>query len=152
MQDNGFQIAFCETNLRWLAGEPPSDERTRKQQKMVEEIARLKDSVAPNSELDRSHLHTVHAADCAVALNGRHACSCKTNAEAETSARSDDSSPAHCYVAGDRVQMTDAHKERGKTGTVRYWKDGLGAVVLDDGRVFFPTAQQVEPHNKTLCP
>jgi len=40
--NNNFQITFCETNLRWLAGEPPSEERTRKEQKMVSEIARLK--------------------------------------------------------------------------------------------------------------
>jgi len=42
MKNKEFQITFCETNLRWLAGEPPSDERTRKQQAMMQEIDRLK--------------------------------------------------------------------------------------------------------------
>jgi len=37
-----FQITFCETNLRYLAGEPPSEEVTRKQKFMVDEIDRLK--------------------------------------------------------------------------------------------------------------
>jgi len=41
MKDD-FQITFCETNLRWLEGEPPSEERTRKQQAMVSEIERLR--------------------------------------------------------------------------------------------------------------
>lgn len=41
-KNNDFQITFCETNLRWLAGEPPSDERDRKMQVMVLEIERLK--------------------------------------------------------------------------------------------------------------
>jgi len=36
-----FQIVWCETNLRWLAGEPVSDERTRKERYMVSEIERL---------------------------------------------------------------------------------------------------------------
>ncbi len=42
MKNNEFQITFCETNLRWLNGEPPSGERTRKQQTMMQEIDRLK--------------------------------------------------------------------------------------------------------------
>ena len=42
MKTNDFQIAFCETNLRWLAGEPPSEERTQKEKFFVSEIERLK--------------------------------------------------------------------------------------------------------------
>ncbi len=41
MKNNDFQIAWCETNLRWLVGEPPSDERTRRIQAMISEIERL---------------------------------------------------------------------------------------------------------------
>jgi hypothetical protein len=36
-----FQIVWCEDNLRWLAGDPPSEERTRRQEYMTSEIARL---------------------------------------------------------------------------------------------------------------
>jgi hypothetical protein len=42
--NNEFQIAFCETNLRWLAGEPVSEERTRKEQFMISEIKRLSET------------------------------------------------------------------------------------------------------------
>ncbi len=41
MKDNGFQIVWCENNLRYLAGEPPSEERSRKEQFMLSEIERL---------------------------------------------------------------------------------------------------------------
>lgn len=41
-----FAIAWCETNLRWLAGDPPSEERTRKEQINVCEIERLKSELA----------------------------------------------------------------------------------------------------------
>jgi len=36
-----FNIAWCETNLRWIAGEPPSEERDRKLAFNVAEITRL---------------------------------------------------------------------------------------------------------------
>lgn len=41
-QNRAFRITWCETNLRWLAGEPPSEENTKRKDYMVREIKRLK--------------------------------------------------------------------------------------------------------------
>lgn len=42
LKNKEFQRTFCENNLRWLAGDPPSDERTQKMQYMQSEIERLR--------------------------------------------------------------------------------------------------------------
>jgi len=41
-ENTEFNIAFCETNLRWLAGNPESPENTKKIEKVKKEITRLK--------------------------------------------------------------------------------------------------------------
>lgn len=41
-----FQITWCENNLGYLAGEPASEERTRKENFMKSEIVRLNKSLA----------------------------------------------------------------------------------------------------------
>lgn len=43
-KNTAFQIAFCETNLRWIAGEQPSEARDRRQLTMCREIERLNKS------------------------------------------------------------------------------------------------------------
>ncbi len=35
-----FNIVWCESNLRWLAREPQSEERTRKEKCMIAQIER----------------------------------------------------------------------------------------------------------------
>jgi len=57
MKNNDFQIVSCETNLRWLAGEPPSEERTRQTQKMVDEIKRLTEESLSNEGANDNENH-----------------------------------------------------------------------------------------------
>jgi len=54
MKNNDFQIAFCETNLRWLAGDPPSEERAQKVRAMVREIERLNDTYQEEEPMMRT--------------------------------------------------------------------------------------------------
>jgi hypothetical protein len=41
-ENTEFNITFCETNLRWLSGNPESPENTKKIEKTKKEISRLK--------------------------------------------------------------------------------------------------------------
>lgn len=45
MENIEFQITFCETNLRYLLGEPESEDRDNKIAFMKSEIKRLKEEV-----------------------------------------------------------------------------------------------------------
>jgi len=41
-ENTEFNITLCETNLRWLSGNPESPENTKKIEKTKKEISRLK--------------------------------------------------------------------------------------------------------------